>query len=135
MNQDTIAAMHECASRSHQGSISFPEVVGKLAAAGVEWYHSDLSRAEHTYYLPDGESHVEPMYDLPRTVADEFSDAGVDAAVRSIQRGEINYQEFVRRILSAGCNGYFVLITGRKAVYFGRKGEEHVELFPPVREK
>ena len=132
MNQETIAVMHECASRSDNGTITFPEVVRKLAAIGVEWYHTDLYRAEHTYYLPSGESHVESMYALTEPVAQEFSDAGVDAAVRSIQRGQIEYQAFVRRIMAAGCNGYFVLITGRKAVYFGRKGEEHVELFPPA---
>lgn len=132
MNQGIIAVMHECATRSHEGTISFPEVVSKLAGAGIEWYHTDLSRAEHTYYMPNGESHIEPMDELPQPVAQEFSDPGVDAAVRSIQRGEIKYEEFVRQIMAAGCNGYFVLITGRKAVYFGRKGEEHVELFPPA---
>jgi uncharacterized protein YbcV (DUF1398 family) len=132
MNQEIIAIMHECATRSHKGTITFPEVVGKLAGAGVEWYHTDLCRAEHTYYMPDGKSHVEPMDVLPEPVAQEFSDAGVDAAVRSIQRAEILYEEFVRRIMAAGCNGYFVLIAGRKAIYFGRKGEEHVELFPPA---
>lgn len=130
MNQETIAVMHECATRSHQGTISFPEVVRKLAEAGVEWYHTDLYRAEHTYYMPNAESHIEPMDALAEPAAQEFSDAGVDAAVRSIQRGEIKYNEFVRRIMAAGCNGYFVLIAGRKTVYFGRKGEEHVELFP-----
>jgi uncharacterized protein YbcV (DUF1398 family) len=135
MSQEIIAVMHECAARSHAGTITFPEVVARLAAAGVEWYHTDLCRAEHTYYMPSGESHVEPMYALAEPVAAKFSDAGVDAAVRSIQRGEIQYQEFVRSIMAAGCNGYFVLIAGRKAVYFGRKGEEHVEQFPsaPVR--
>jgi uncharacterized protein YbcV (DUF1398 family) len=130
MNQEIVAVMHECATRSHAGSISFPEVVGKLAVADVEWYHTNLHRAEHTYYMPSGESHIEPMYELPEPVAREFSDPGVDVAVRSIQRGEIKYDEFVRRIMAAGCNGYFVLIAGRKTVYFGRKGEEHVELFP-----
>ena len=135
MKQEIIAVMHECAIRSDAGTITFPEVAGKLAGAGVEWYHTDLYRAEHTYYMPNAESHIEPMDPLPVPVAEEFSDAGVDAAVRSIQRGEIKYDEFVRRIMSAGCNGYFVLINGRKALYFGRKGEEHVEMFPDAQGK
>jgi len=133
MNREIIAVMHECASRSDNETITFPEVVRKLADAGVEWYHTDFYRAEHTYYMPSGESHVESMFALTEPVAQEFSDSGVDAAVRSIQRGKIKYKEFVRRIVAAGCNGYFVLITGRKAVYFGRKGEEHVELFPTAK--
>ena len=134
MKQETIDVMHECAMRSHQGTITFPEVVGKLAAAGVEWYHTDYLRAEHTYYLPAGETHIETMGSLV-SAAEEFSDAGVDAAVRSIQRGEIQYEEFVRRTLGAGCVGYFVLIAGRHAIYFGRRGEQHLEPFPGAARK
>jgi uncharacterized protein YbcV (DUF1398 family) len=67
---------------------------------------------------------------LPWTVAEEFTEAGVVDALRAIQRGEILYLEFVRRIMDAGCSGYFVLITGRQALYFGRKGEVYVEKFP-----
>jgi uncharacterized protein YbcV (DUF1398 family) len=130
MKQEVVAVMHECATRSHEGTISFPEVVRKLAEAGVEWYHTDYLREEHTYYLPNGESHIEAMGSLLEQSAQEFSDAGVDAAVRSIQRGEIEYNEFVRRTLAAGCVGYFVLIAGRHAIYFGREGEQHREPFP-----
>jgi uncharacterized protein YbcV (DUF1398 family) len=130
MKQETIAVMNECASRSHEGTITFPEVVRKLAEAGVEWYHTDYLRREHTYYLPNGESHREAFDSLPETAAQEFSDAGVDAAVRSIQKGEFQYNEFVRQTMAAGCVGYFVLIAGRKALYFGRKGEIHMEMFP-----
>jgi len=32
--------------------------------------------------------------------------------------------------MAAGCVGYFVQIAGRRALYFGRNGESHVELFP-----
>jgi|HubBroStandDraft_1064217.scaffolds.fasta_scaffold658022_1 hypothetical protein len=67
---------------------------------------------------------------LPQPVDEQVSDAGVDAAVRSIQCGEIKYDALIRQTMAEDCNGYFVLIAGRKAVYFGRKGEEHVELFP-----
>jgi uncharacterized protein YbcV (DUF1398 family) len=129
MKQELVAVMHECATRSHEGTITFPEVVRKLAGAGVEWYHTDYLRAEHTYYLPNGETHIEAMGTLP-AAAVEFCDAGVDAAVRSIQRGEIKYVEFVRRTLAAGCVGYFVRIAGRHAIYFGRRGEQHMEPFP-----
>ncbi|HVC47332.1 MAG TPA: hypothetical protein VND90_08800 [Terracidiphilus sp.] len=122
--------MHECARLSDQGKISFPEVVRRLSAAGVERYHTDLCCEEHVYYMPNGEVHVEQMAMLPEPIAIDFSDAGVDAAVRAIQRGEIQYMDFLRRIMAAGCVGYFVLLAGRQAQYFGRKGEMHVEKFP-----
>jgi uncharacterized protein YbcV (DUF1398 family) len=130
MEQETIAVMHECAMRSHEGNIAFPEVVRKLKEAGVERYHADLCRDERVFYMPNGESHVETSEKLPWAVAEDFREAGVVEALRAIQRGEILYLEFVRRIMEAGCSGYFVLITGRQALYFGRKGEVYVEKFP-----
>jgi uncharacterized protein YbcV (DUF1398 family) len=130
MHQETVAVMHECARLSDQGKITFSEVVRKLTEAGVERYHTDLCCEEHVFYMPSGETHVEPMGLLPYPIAMEFSDSGVDAAVRAIQRGEIVYMEFLRRIMDAGCVGYFVLLAGRQAQYFGRRGEIHIEKFP-----
>jgi uncharacterized protein YbcV (DUF1398 family) len=130
MNKETIEVTHACAVLSDKGEIRFPEVVRKLTEAGVERYHTDLSRAEHVYYMPSGESHVEQMPKLEWKAAMEFSDAEVDAAVRTIQRGEILYMEFVRRVMAAGCVGWAVLLDGRQTQYFGRKGEIHIEHFP-----
>lgn len=132
MHQEVVAVMHDCARLSDQGKITFGDVVGKLTQAGVERYHTDLCCDEHVYYMPNGETHVEAM-DLPtQPIATAFSDEGVDAAIKAIQHGEIVYQEFLRRIMAAGCVGYFVLLAGRQAQYFGRKGEIHVEKFPPI---
>jgi uncharacterized protein YbcV (DUF1398 family) len=50
--------------------------------------------------------------------------------VRQSQRNEHTYLDFIRKTMAAGCVGYFVQITGRRAIYFGRNGESHVELFP-----
>ena len=50
--------------------------------------------------------------------------------MRQSQRNEHAYADFVRKTMAAGCVGYFVHIAGRHAVYFGRKGEQHVERFP-----
>ena len=135
MNQETIAVMQECSTRSHAGNIPFPQVVRKLAEAGVERYHADLYRGERTYYLPCGASHKDVVGAEAEPIAEEFSEAGVVAALRTIQRGEILYLEFLRRIQAAGCTGYFVLIAGRRALYFGRKSEVYVELFPAASAK
>jgi uncharacterized protein YbcV (DUF1398 family) len=130
MHQEVMAVMHECARLSDHGKISFPEVVRKLTQAGVERYHTDLCCQEHVFYMPNGETHVEPM-DLPDwTVAQEFNETWITLALQAIQNGEILYMEFLRRIMLAGCVGYFVLLAGHKVEYFGRKGEIHIEPFP-----
>jgi uncharacterized protein YbcV (DUF1398 family) len=110
--------------------VTFGEVVGKLMSAGVERYHADLVRAEKTYYMPDGASEVVPTDVVDVTPAHAFSAAGVNAAVRAVQAGKIAYREFCTRVMSAGCIGYDVSLVGRRAIYYGRTGESHVEWFP-----
>jgi uncharacterized protein YbcV (DUF1398 family) len=97
--------------------------------AGVERYHADLVAGRKTYYLPDGDFEEVEVNKL-RGAALEFSPEGVEKAVRAIQRQEIGYREFCRLIADAGCVGYFVSLAGRRAVYYGRTGDEHVEWFP-----
>lgn len=130
MNAENAAVIRDYAARSLQGTISFPEVVGKLQEIGVERYHADYSRHECTYYFPDGQSLVVPVDHPPHPTGEAFSPEAVEAAVRQSQRGEIRYTEFVRLTMAAGCIGYFVQITGRRALYFGRDGDVHVERFP-----
>ena len=57
MQADVIELLQECTDASDQERVTFPEVVTKLARAGVERYHADLLRAEKVYYLPTGKSH------------------------------------------------------------------------------
>ena len=40
------------------------------------------------------------------------------------------YKGFCAKARAAGCAGYIVSFTGRRAVYFGRTAEIHVEHFP-----
>ena len=37
---------------------------------------------------------------------------------------------FCAKVMAAGCAGYIVSFSGRRAVYFGRTAETHVEYFP-----
>ncbi len=83
--------VQECTDGSDDGRFTFPEVVRKLIDAGVEQYHADLRRGEKTYYMPDNESVVTPSAAIKGSPAQEFSAAGVEAAVRAIQRNEIGY--------------------------------------------
>jgi len=111
------------------GTTTFPEVVIAFAAEGVERYDVDLVRMEKTTYMPNGESDLHP-FECSGSIAEEFSGPAVLASIRSIQAKQIRYREFLAQIMAAGCTGYSVYIRGTKAVYFGRRGETHVEEFP-----
>ena len=130
MNTKTIA---ECMSLSFADT-PFPQIVRKLADAGVNTYTADLVQLRNTYYGKGSESADEPV---PLTagpgIADAFDKDGVAATVRAIQQGQIGYAEFLRKIMAAGCARYEVFIGGRKAMYFGRDGDFHVEPFPSAR--
>jgi uncharacterized protein YbcV (DUF1398 family) len=119
----------EMSIASDEERITFPEVVKALMQAGIERYHADLVAGRKTYYLPDDDfEEVEVRKVVGAGV--KFSAEGVEKAVRAIQRQEIAYREFCRRIADAGCVGYFVSLAGRRAVYYGRMADEHVEWFP-----
>jgi uncharacterized protein YbcV (DUF1398 family) len=120
----------ECTKASDEERVTFPEVVKALMGAGVERYHTDLPRGECIYYMPSGDSERVMGHAIKSEPAKAFSAPGVDAAVRAIQRQEIRYGEFCARIAAAGCVGYIVSMAGRRAVYYGRTGETHVEMFP-----
>lgn len=130
MQAKIVEVMKECTEGSDQERVTFPEVVMKLMQAGVERYHADLLRAEKVYYLPSGESHRVAARSIETMPANDFAASGVEAAVRAIQQQRIQYREFCERIAEAGCVGYMVSLAGRRAVYYGRSGENYVEPFP-----
>jgi uncharacterized protein YbcV (DUF1398 family) len=133
MDVQARQVVEDCTRISDEERVTFGEVVGRLLAAGVERYHADLLRAEKIYYMPDGSSHRTPNHPLAAAPAIGFSAEGVDAAVRAIQQGRIKYREFCARIAGAGCVGYIVSLAGRRAVYYGRTGDSHIEPFPAAR--
>src|SRR5579871_1322617 len=50
----------ETARKTLAGTISFPEVVGQLLAAGVEYYHVDYAGMRKTFYDAEGGMVVTP---------------------------------------------------------------------------
>jgi len=123
-------AMHKALAGSQAGKLTFPEVVGMLISAGVESYFADLLRGEETFYTTDAEAHSERMTLPPTKIAADFSQPALVAAIRGAQADEIRYPEFVKQAAAAGTVGYWAFLTGKKVIYFGRKGEFHVEEFP-----
>ncbi len=125
------AVLHDCLTLALAGRLTFPETVMRMHETGVERYDADLVRMEKMHYGEDGAVHAEviPLGDAP-SVPREFSPERVQAAIMAIRRREIAYPEFLRRIMAAGTVSYSVYLGGRKAIYFGRDGDFHVEPFP-----
>lgn len=125
------SVIQECTRGSFAGTVTFPEVVQRLGAIGVERYDADLVRLAKTYYAASGETREDalPLEEAPR-IAEELAEAGVREALAAVQRREIDYPEFLRRIMAAGTVAYSVFLAGRRAIYFGRKGDFWVERFP-----
>ena len=122
--------IHDVLSESQAGKLIFPEVVRRLLAAGVESYFCDLAVGKEIFYLSDGTTHEETMTLARGAIAQEFSSSGIIAAIRGAQTDNIRYPEFVRQATQAGVIAYWAFLTGKKVIYFGRKGEMHVEEFP-----
>ncbi|MFO1003903.1 MAG: DUF1398 family protein [Planctomycetaceae bacterium] len=131
MNEHQTQVIQQCAHGALAGKLTFPEIVGQLAQISIERYHADYSRREITYYFPDGDSVVISTPHPSHETAAQFSASAVADAVRQSQRNAHTYLDFIQKTMSAGCVGYFVQITGRRVIYFGRTGEFHVEHFPP----
>jgi uncharacterized protein YbcV (DUF1398 family) len=126
--------MHDVAAATEEGRMTFPQVVGALMEVGVESYLVDFAAGRKTHYLASGETYAEPMILKLDAVAEEFSGEGIVAAIRGAQADTVRYPEFVRQSTAAGVIGYWAFLAGKKVVYFGRKGEMHVEEFPRAKQ-
>lgn len=132
MNAERISVAKACLDAAHDGSLSFPQIVGELIDAGFEGYTVDYRRNCQSYYTPEGDSLVLDMGPSTAAVAPVFDEAGVEALVRWAQTGpaDYSYRSFSEKVKAAGCAGYLVSFSGKRVVYFGRTAETHVEHFP-----
>lgn len=128
MNTKSIA---ETRRKILAGTIAFPEVVNQLLAAGVEYYLVDYVGLRTTYYSPDGDMVVSPITcdGLP-PVAAGFDLTALRANILDSQRNNQKYQDFARRAMAAGVQGYFAFLNGKRVTYFGRQGDQHTEWLP-----
>jgi len=132
MDAERISVAETCLLAAHDGSLSFPEIIGRLIAAGFEGYTVDYRRNSQTYYLPDGDSVTMDMQPSAGSVAAAFDATKVESLVRWAQANpaDYSYLAFCEKAKAAGCAGYLVSFPGRRVVYFGRTAETHVEYFP-----
>ncbi|CAL77065.1 hypothetical protein BRADO3269 [Bradyrhizobium sp. ORS 278] len=112
--------------------MSFPQIVGTLMKAGFESYAIDFRRATATYYLADGDSIELPVHRIHTPITPAFDTSRMQAAIRETQQQVpcYTYRGFCEKAVSAGCAGYIVSFSGRRALYVGRTAETHVEHFP-----
>ena len=131
MNSEIIA---QTARATLDGSMPFPEVVGQLMQAGVEYYHVDYVALQKTYYSAAGDIFRTPIdyTDLP-AVADHFALAEVQAAILDSQQNGQHYRDFTARVMRAGVQGYIAFLRGQRVTYWGRNGDQHTEWFPGAR--
>jgi uncharacterized protein YbcV (DUF1398 family) len=122
--------IHELAMATQQGKMPFPQVVKGLLEVGVESYLVDFATKQKTHYLADGTTHTVPMILEPGQIAENFNGADLVAAIRGAQADTVRYPEFVKRSTAAGVIGYWAFLTGKRVIYLGRKGEQHIEEFP-----
>jgi uncharacterized protein YbcV (DUF1398 family) len=122
--------INELAIATQQGKMTFPQVVKGLLEVGVESYLVDFAAKQKIHYLTDGTTQTVPMILEPGPIAAEFSSVDLVGAIRGAQADTVRYPEFVNRSTAAGVIGYWAFLTGKRVIYFGRKGEQHIEEFP-----
>lgn len=124
--------IQETASKVLAGPISFPEVVGALLRAGVEYYHVDYVARQKSYYAAAGSAVVvTPIsYEELPVVPPVFDLVAVKAAILDSQQHGQVYRDFTRRVMAAGVQSYFAFLRGKRVTYIGRQGDQHIEWFP-----
>lgn len=124
------ALIEQTARGTAAGTLPFPVVVERLVAAGVEYYHVDYVRRLKTCYSAAGEVHALPLgFEVP-AVAVDFDAPALVAAIRDSQLRDQKYPEFSVRAAQAGIQGYTAFLRGKRVVYQGRQGDQHIEWFP-----
>jgi uncharacterized protein YbcV (DUF1398 family) len=128
MNTNLVQA---AAAATLTGTKPFPEIVGMLLEAGVEYYHVDYVTLRKTFYSAASVAVTAPItYEGLPAVAADFDAAALRADILDSQRNGQNHRDFSRRAMQAGAQGYFAFLRGQRVTYFGRQGDQHTEWFP-----
>jgi len=131
MNTEIIT---EAARDTLAGTMPFPEIVGRLLTAGVEYYHVDYVGRRKTFYGSSGDMVTTSIsYEALPAVSDEFDPVALRAAILDSQQNGQKYRAFTERAMRAGVQGYFAFLRGQRVTYWGRTGDQHTEWFPGAR--
>lgn len=124
-----INAIHTYAQASLSDNLTFPELIDKLAPAGVERYLVDLVGKQKISFGMLGESLALPMNITLQPIPHTLDAMAMKTALVDVQQRKITYPVFLDKIMTAGCCHYEVFVRGKKVIYFGRDGTMHIEPF------
>lgn len=128
MNATIISKL---AKATQDGSIPFPEIVGRLMEEGVEYYQVDYRTLQITFYGTAGGVVTAPLIfeNLPE-VGEAFDLIGLRAAIHDSQANGQKFRDFSVRAMRAGVQSYYAFLSGKRVMYLGRLGDQHIEWFP-----
>jgi uncharacterized protein YbcV (DUF1398 family) len=132
MNEHQKSVAKACLHAAEENVMTFPEIIAQLMRAGFEGYAIDYRRSTATYYLASGESIELATHKTGVSVAAAFDAKLLQIAIKEAQMlaSGYTYKGFCKKAATAGCAGYVVSFSGRRALYVGRTAETHVEHFP-----
>ena len=132
MEQNQIKIAKDCLSAAENDTLNFPQIVGNLIAAGFESYSIDFRLGKAFYFLPNGAAVTLDTHKVSAEIGKDFDVEAIKAAIKEAQQQVegYTYKGFCKKTMQAGCVGYIVSFVGKRAVYFGRTGEIHIEHFP-----
>lgn len=131
MNADAIDMLAKATS---DGSMLFPEIVGRLIAEDVERYYVDYAAKSFTFYDASGSMITAPLaFEGLPSIAEHFNTNALKAAILDSQQHCQKFRAFCERAMRAGVHGYFAFLRGQRVLYLGRQGDQHVEWFPGSR--
>jgi uncharacterized protein YbcV (DUF1398 family) len=132
LDDEMEAAASFCLNGAQQDTLTFPEIVQSLQRQGFEGYTIDFRCSLATYYTPDGRSVSLATHVVKTPVAAALDAVALQAAIREAQQrvAGYTYLGFCEKAAAAGCAGYFVSFSGKRALYIGRDAGVHEERFP-----
>lgn len=123
--------IQQLAAATLEGSMPFPEIVGRLIEEGVEYYLVDYRALRFTFYGVSGGVVVAPLqFERLPEVNSNFDLSSLRAAFHDSQSHRQKFRDFCSRAMAAGVQGYYAFLRGKRVLYMGRQGDQHVEWFP-----
>ena len=110
---------------------NFIEVVSALLEARVRSYEVDFVARRLMLYGEDGSHHAVAI-EVPADLAPSefFSSGAIDRTIMRMRGPDADYATFLQGMMQAGCAQYFVYLRGRRAIYLGVDGDQHVVQIP-----
>lgn len=122
--------MQENIKAAYENASSYPELVTKLIAVGVESYTVDVASGNILYRFAAGEHILHYGSAALRVIAGAFNEVNVIKAIRDNQQKKSTYPEFMDAIAQAGVRFYEATLTGnnKRVSYIGvqEKYEENI---------